>query len=439
MSNRYLHRELRKYCESDILPMHMPGGKRRVGLLPGNDITEITGFDNLHAPSGIIKELESGLASLWHAQEAFLSVNGATAMIGAAICAAMRYYPGGKVLAASNCHLSVWHAIEMTGCMHAVVDPVTEPGIPFALEISPESIETALASDPSIKTVVITSPTYEGVISDTKTICSIARKYGCTLITDSAHGAHLGLDEYWGEDAEGDLVIKSTHKTLSSPTQTAVMLKYSERVRTEDIRHYVDIFESSSPSYVLMSGVSEMVEFLHSPDALKDWKDGVVFAGQELSKLQNIRVFSCDRKDPSKFVFICNGTALADILRTDYRIEAESSNSASMIAMTGIGDNRETLGRFASAMLAIDRDHPGLALSSPVSCRLPEHDIVMSLQKASRCVPERIDISEAEGRTAAEYIYSYPPGIPVILPGDRISRAQMMMTDGSVSVHAEKE
>ena len=420
MNKKTLHQQLEEYGRSGYLPMHMPGGKRRTGTFASHDITEISGFDDLHDPRGIIKELEEDIARLWHAGEAFVSVNGSTAMIESAICAAMRYCHEGKVLAASNCHLSVWHGIEMAGCKHKVIDPSCGDA-PFAMEVKPEVIEEALKDDPSIRAVVITSPTYEGIISDTRETYEITRRYGCTLIIDEAHGAHLGLDDYWGQEACGDIVIKSLHKTLSAPTQTAVMLKYSDRIQTADIRHYIDIFESSSPSYLLMSGVSEAVTLLHQRDALREWEQAVSEAEKELLQLRNIRLFTTAGKDRSKFVLICRGRELADILRVRYKIETEASYDTHLIAMTGIGDTGDSLARFTAALTEADRDHPELALRGDYSFIPPVHIPEMTLAGASGHRSYKTDISKAEGKISGGFIYDYPPGIPVIMPGDMIT------------------
>jgi len=434
MNKKSLHQQLEEYCSSGYLPMHMPGGKRRMGTLAPRDITEIKGFDDLHRPGGIIKKLEDDLADIWHAPEAFLSVNGATAMIESAVCAVMRYFPEGKVLAASNCHLSVWHGIEMCGCMHKTVDPVFCEA-PFAMEVLPASVEKALEEDPSIKAVVITSPTYEGIISDTASVYEITRKHGCALIIDESHGAHLGLDDFWGNEACGDLVIKSLHKTLSSPTQTAVMLRYSDLIPAEDIRHYIDIFESSSPSYLLMSGVSETADLLRAKGALCMWEKAVSEAEQKLASLQNIRLFTADNKDRSKIILLCKGKNLAQILRDEYKIETEAAFDTHLIAMTGIGDTVETMTRFTGAVLQADNDYPELSPYGTYNgSGSYSHKPQMTLADASRCRWICTDVCDAEGRICAEFIYDYPPGIPVLMPGDLItSEAVCLLNDRSVT------
>ena len=421
MCDRPLHERLAGYADGHFLPMHMPGGKRRVGRYSHEDITEIEGFDTLHSPTGVIKDLENKLAGIWGAGEAFISVNGATAMIEAAVCAALKYHPDGKILVSSNSHLSVWHGIEMSGAMHVVTEPVCRAGVPFVMETDPESVELELKKDPDIKAVVITSPTYEGILSDTASIYEITKRHGCTLIVDCAHGAHLGTDSYWGPDMCGDLVIKSTHKTLSSPTQTAVMLKYSDRVSTEDIRHYIDIFESTSPSYLLMAGLSEMAELLNRPGCQDDWKNGIDVCVKMLGGLTNIRLFRSELSDPSKFVLLCKGKETAHILRNEYGIEVEAAFDTHLIAMSGIGDNEDTLRKFAEAVLAIDEDHIELRPEDTVLPVTYGHTSDITLGRAARLVRETIPADSSAGRICGQFIYSYPPGIPVLIPGDIIS------------------
>ena len=269
--------------------------------------------------------MEDCAASIWNARNAFLSVNGSSALILAAIWSASILNPGTKILTAMNCHLSVWNALELTGSTIVPLMPAFDPELPFAGHISPSDIERNLARDPSIKTVIITSPTYEGVLSDTDEIFRITRKYDAVLITDSAHGAHLGLDDsFFGPDAKGDLVIKSLHKTLSSPTQTAVML-LNEGCPIEErlIRRGLDIFETSSPSYILLGGISKCLALLNSkgPEILKPWEEAISYAETNLRGLRNFKLWEAPVRERSKFVLMGMGSALFEYLRGTFNIE----------------------------------------------------------------------------------------------------------------------
>lgn len=427
--NDRLGAALKLYLGTDPLPMHMPGGKRNPDFVSQafmRDITEIGGFDNLHSPTGILKDMEDCAATIWNARNAFISVNGSTALILAAIWSASILYPNTKILTAMNCHLSVWNALELTGSSIVPLMPAFDIGLPFAGPVAPSDIERVLARDPSIKIVVITSPTYEGVQSDTEEIFRITRKYDALLITDSAHGAHLGIDNsFFGPDSKGDIVIKSLHKTLSSPTQTAVMLLHEGCPIEESlVRRGLDIFETSSPSYILLSGVSKCLSSLYSkgPAILKPWEEAIVYAEENLRGLKNFRLWEAPVRERSKFVIMGYGDFVFDQLRGTFNIECEASFPSHMIAMTGIGDTVNSVKRFCDAVKAIDDavDEP-YTESQFISRPYPR--FAMTLREAAqsrlRCV--ELEPEYCIGRASGAFIYAFPPGIPVLMPGEVIT------------------
>ena len=427
--NDRLGAALKLYLGTDPLPMHMPGGKRNPDFVSQafmRDITEIGGFDNLHAPTSLLKDMEDCAASVWGAQNAFLSVNGSSALILAAIWSASILNPGSKIITAMNCHLAVWNAIELTGSTIVPLMPAFDPELPFAGHVSASDIDRMLARDPSIKTVVITSPTYEGVLSDTEEIFRVTRKYDAVLITDCAHGAHLGLDDsFFGPDAKGDLVIKSLHKTLSSPTQTAVMLSYEGcPVDVSLIRRGLDIFETSSPSYVLLGGISKCLAQLNSkgPAVLKPWEEAISYAENNLKGLRNFRLWQAPVRERSKFVLMGKGNSLFEYLRGTFNIECEASFPSHLIAMTGIGDTTDSLKRFCDAVIATDDAMEGQYIPSEFVAR-PYPKFAMTLREAAqdrlRCV--ELEPEYCIGRVAGEFIYGFPPGIPLLMPGEVIS------------------
>ena len=427
--NDRLGAALKLYLGTDPLPMHMPGGKRNPDFVSPafmRDITEIGGFDNLHSPTGLLKDLEDCAASIWKADNAFLSVNGSTALILAAIWSASILNPDAKILTAMNCHLAVWNAIELTGSTIVPLMPAFDAGLPFAGHISPSDIERTLARNPSIKTVVITSPTYEGVMSDTDEIFRITRKYDAVLITDCAHGSHLGLDEdFFGPDAKGDLVIKSLHKTLSCPTQTAVMLRAKGCPIDESlIRRGIDIFETSSPSYILLGEVSKCLAKLNSKGAaiLKPWEEAIEYAEQNLTGLRNFRLWRAPVRERSKFVLTGMGEVLFEYLRGTFNIECEACFPSHLIAMTGIGDTPDSIKRFCDAVIATDNVIDGQYAESAFISR-PYPKIAMTLREASRSrlLCEQLTPDRCTGRVSGEFIYGFPPGIPLLMPGEIIT------------------
>lgn len=427
--NDRLGAALKLYLGTDPLPMHMPGGKRNPDFVSQafmRDITEIEGFDNLHAPTGLLKDMEECAASLWKAENAFLSVNGSTALILAAIRGAAMLNPGSKILTAMNCHLSVWNAIELTGNRIVPLMPAFDAELPFAGHISAKDVEKALARDPQIKTVIITSPTYEGVISDTVEIFRITKKYDAVLITDCAHGAHLGLDDgFFGPDAKGDLVIKSLHKTLSSPTQTAVMLLHKGcPVDVPLIRRGLDIFETSSPSYILLTGISKCLAGLSSkgPAVLKPWEDAITYAEKNLGPLKNFKLWRAPVRERSKFVLMGNGNMLIEYLRGTFNIECEAGFPSHLIAMTGIGDTADSLKRFCDAVIATDEAIDGQYVPSEFISR-PYPKFAVTLKEAAEHQARSVDLEPefAIGLPSSGFIYGFPPGIPLLMPGEVIT------------------
>ena len=427
--NDRLGAALKLYLGTDPLPMHMPGGKRNPDFVSQafmRDITEIGGFDNLHSPEGLLKDLEDCAASIWKSENAFLSVNGSTALLLAAIWSASIQYPGTKILTAMNCHLAVWNAIELTGSKTVPLMPAFDPELPFAGHISAKDVEKNLARDPSIKTVVITSPTYEGVLSDTDEIFRITRKYDAVLITDSAHGAHLGLDDsFFGPDSKGDLVIKSLHKTLSSPTQTAVMLRHEGcPIDVSLIRRGLDIFETSSPSYILLGGISKCLAQINAkgPGILKPWEDAITYAENNLCSLRNFKLWTAPVRERSKFVLMGNGNTLLEYLRGTFNIECEAGFPSHLIAMTGIGDTEESLKRFCDAVTATDEVMDGHYMPAEFVSR-PYPKFALTLQEAARLRMRSVDLEPefAIGLPSSEFIYGFPPGIPLLMPGEVIT------------------
>ena len=421
--------------------MHMPGHKGNTALVPSflkKDITEITGFDNLHSPTGIIKDIEDDAALIWHASSAVISVNGATAPILASVTAASSY---GKILIASNCHISVWHALEISGAEFDAIDPSTDPQYPFFLSVDPSKIKDILNSDPSIRTVVITSPTYEGVLSDVESIYKITQESGATLIVDASHGSHLGLNEYFPDTQAADVVIKSLHKTLHSPTQTALLLTYSERISESLIRHYMDIYESSSPSYLLMEGIGRVLkDILSRPGLTGTWAGALENCRNKLrNELCHIKLFELEGADPSKLVLltgdVIDGTKLAALLKEE-GVEVEASFEDYLIAMTGIGDNEETLMKFTSALIKIDSGLTGEAAKTYKNF-IPESkpEYVMTIRDAVRSPYKALPKEECEGKISASYVFRYPPGIPVLIPGQKITEDRLkLISDASLKV-----
>lgn len=432
-SDKSLLESLRRLSQSDILPMHMPGHKRNTGGALGElgaayDITEIDGFDDLHDPSGIIKNIEDSAAALWGAQRSRILVGGSTCGILAAIYAAT--HRGDSIIMARGCHRSVYHAVELCGLnpVYIGADRYTEFG--FALSVDLAEIEKAIAENPDSTAVVITSPTYEGIISDVAEIARMAHGAGMILIVDEAHGAHLGMGGFSDGAVKcgADIVVQSLHKTLCCLTQTAVLHRCSDRVDDSTTSHAIDIFETSSPSYLLMASIDECIRSINS-SGLDGWHSSISAVAEKLKKMNNLHLptkttdgeFDFDISKLTVYSGRISGFSLADILRSQYRIEVEMAAPGYVVAMSGMGDTVETLDRFSSALLDID-SREELFSESVIKCPefvMPER--CMPVGAAVNAEYEVVCADDAVGRVSAEYITAYPPGIPAVVPGEVLS------------------
>jgi len=356
--------------------MHMPGHKRNTGLLPPGipydiDITEIHGFDDLHDPCGILRETAELAAGLYGSSRAFLLVNGSTVGILAAIGA--HTTRGDKILATTNCHRSVRNAAALFGLDPVYMTPETDKMSGIALSISPEAVDLALENTPDIKLAVITSPSYEGVISDIRAIADIAHKRNIPLLVDSAHGAHLGFSPGFPDSAVhagADVVVMSLHKTLPALTQCSLLHICGDLSNAGEKARLLSVLQTSSPSYVLMASIDYCLRLLASDkDKLfYDYEQNLSRFSEDIRTLKTLYVLCHGSAhpcpdffafDPGKLVIVTNNTALsgvmlADILRTEYKIELELAGSDYAIAMTGICDRTEGFTRLAEALMAID-------------------------------------------------------------------------------------
>ncbi|NCB51044.1 MAG: aminotransferase class V-fold PLP-dependent enzyme [Clostridia bacterium] len=449
-----LARAISEYTAGHSLPMHMPGHKRSAalpGALPYElDITEIAGFDDLHRARGILLRAEERAAGLWKSRRCFFLVGGSTCGILAAVRAATK--PGDTVLVARNCHRSVYHAIELCALRPVYLFPEADQETGIAGSIAPEQVKKALTGNPEAVLVVLTSPTYEGVISDLEGVAAAAHGFDVPVLVDGAHGAHLGFSPYFpkGPVACGaDIVVMSLHKTLPALTQTALLHFSGGLIDDERLGRELSVFETSSPSYVLMASIDLCVGLLQDrgktmfADFEKDLED---FYGR-MQKLKNLKIFGPDGPtffgfDRGKIVITTrsagvSGAELSKNLRERFGIEVEMACAGYIVAIASICDTKETLGRFADALLAIDVEFlpsaksPGPFASPIPEVRIPSHDAVFRRGNT-------VGIFEAEGRTALEYLWAYPPGIPLVVPGEAVTvevlRTIREMTTAGVTV-----
>ena len=443
-----LYRALEIYSQEDYYPFHMPGHKRNPDTvntdLPfDRDITEIEGFDNLHHPEGILKKAQETAANVYGTKECYYSVNGSTAALLAAVSAAVPRK--GQILVARNCHKAVYHALYLRNLIPTYVYPQMDQKWWINGGISPDKVERALAENPEIKAVLLTSPTYDGVVSDIEKIAEIVHRYEIPLIVDEAHGAHFHFSNYFPTSAAelgADLVIQSFHKTLPSMTQTAVLHNCSDRVDSRLIRRFMGIYQSSSPSYILMASMDACMEKMSSDgnEMFREFTKILEKARRRLSECKYIRLVSPEigtagvfDYDRSKLLFSTRyasmtGSELAQILLEKYHIQVEMETEHYVLALAAVGDSEEGFERLCQAIEEIDQEEAQKKkekreAEEPKAGRTAYTSLsqFMSITEAMESESEIRKLEESVGRISAEFGYLYPPGIPLIVPGEQIT------------------
>ena len=470
-----LYRQLQEYCRSDVYPLHMPGHKRRMGDFGDPfsvDITEVEGFDNLHQAEGLLKEAQENAAGLYGAEETFFLVNGSTAGVLSAIGACAHSRSSSRILMARNSHRSAYHALYLNR-----LDPVflypghyrnADRGIPEAFyedeegfpllngKIPPEQVEQALQEFPEACAVFVTSPTYDGVVSDIAEIARIAHKASVPLIVDEAHGAHFGFHPAFPPSAlsqGADLVIQSVHKTLPSLTQTALLHVQGTLADRTLLRRMLRIYQTSSPSYVLMASIDRCVREMAQDGQflMQQLSDHLEQFNARMENLKQLQILPTD--DPSRILIGTGSSGLSGkqicaMLRTQYHLEPEMEAPGYVLAIMSVGDDAEGFRRLGDALLEIDRtagrEIPAgsgiprtsvktggegkTAAAADRICEMPyasmgTAETVIPLWKAWDMPKEGTALSRCEGRISAEVVCVYPPGIPIVVPGERIGRS----------------
>lgn len=447
----HLFELLKQYAEGDIYPYHMPGHKRQAwGMLPRQlyemDITEIEGFDNLHQPEGILSEMQQRAARIYGADESFYLINGSTCGILCALSSALP--PGGHILMARNCHKSAYHGAYLRNLAVSYLWPAYLKEYDIYDTVTPEQIRGALEREPDIGAVLIVSPTYEGRIADVEAIAGAVHEKGIPLIVDEAHGAHLGLAEGFSRNscqAGADLVIHSVHKTLPSLTQTALLHVNGERIDRRLLKRFLHIYQSSSPSYLLMASIDNALQYVEAwgQEAFKKFRRLYGEMMERLAGCRHLRFLrdvqteyggwtECmqGRQDIGKLLISVKltnltGRQLYEILLDKYHLQTEMAAESYVLAMFTVNDGEEAYRRMTEALLEIDESLTVLPTEDK-----PEKKAV-NLEGRGDAVPlaaawdmpaEEILLEESIGRYAGEFISLYPPGIPLLVPGERMTK-----------------
>jgi arginine decarboxylase len=428
-----------------IVPFDVPGHKRGRGnkLLTeflgercmSVDVNSMKSLDNLCHPVSVIREAEQLAADAFQAAHAFFMVGGTTSAVQAMILSTLK--AGDQIILPRNVHQSVINAMVLCGAVPAYVNPETDARLGIALGMCFASVERAVTETPNAKAILINNPTYYGICSDIRRITQLAHAHGMRMLVDEAHGTHL----YFGEDmplsamaAGADMAAVSLHKSGGSLTQSSMLL-CGGSVNADYVRQVINITQTTSASYLLLVSldISRRNLALHGAEVFDKVTRLARYAREEINDLGDYYAFSKELVNGDS-IFDFDETKLSvntldvglagievyDLLRDRYDIQVEFGDLGNILAYLSVGDRAKHIERLISALSDIRRLHKrerkGLWESEYLS---PE--VVFSPQTAFYAKKESLPLQSCAGGVSAEFVMSYPPGIPILAPGERIT------------------
>ena len=440
-----------EYVGRDILPFHVPGHKRGKGVdeefynFMGEgafsmDVTIFKMVDGLHHPKSCIREAQELAADAYGVKHSFFAVNGTSGAIQAMIMSVMK--AGEKILVPRNVHKSVSAGIILSGSEPVYMNPEIDENLGIALGVKPQTVENMLKQDPDIAAVLLINPTYYGVATDIKKIADIVHSYDIPLIVDEAHGPHLHFHEELpisAVDAGADICTQSTHKILGAMTQMSLIHVNSDRVDVEKVKQILSLLHTTSPSYPLMASLdcarrqiatqgrellTRTIELARRFRREANRIPGIYCFGEELMGKEGFFAF-----DPTKITISAKelglkGFELESLLVDDYNIQMELSDYYNTLGLVTIGDTEESIEKLLSALRDISRRFIDNSKHLEKNfIKLPDTpELVLMPREAFYSEKNKVPFKESVGKICGEMIMAYPPGIPIIIAGERISQ-----------------
>lgn len=440
-----LYDALTKHRYKSKWSFHVPGHKNGTfgfsedeafaSVLP-IDVTELTGLDDLHEPEGVIKEAQELTATLYGVNHSYFLVGGST--VGNLVMLLSSFQEGDVVLIQRNCHKSVLNGLELAGLQPVFLAPEIDPIGQFATGLTVQHVEKALRDYPEAKGILLTNPNYYGVAVDLKEIIQFMHERDLLVLVDEAHGAHLGRDFRFPDSAiaEGaDMVVHSAHKTLPAMTMGAYLHSNSFRVDEKRVKHYLQVLQSSSPSYPIMASLDWARGYLEgmTKEDFDFTIQGVMEFREALSRVPDLEVLKAPegcRLDPLKVTvqsrWGLTGYELQRKLEQHgiYTELADPNNVLFVLPLGGMKDIGSIMKSIEEALRQDSSQH--VTLHRTV---VPKMEAVSALGAAYKemayMASETALLSNSKGRIAAESVIPYPPGIPLIARGERITPAMI--------------
>jgi len=442
-----IYTALQQYAGKDFLRLHMPGhiGKgikqQELCRLAALDLTEIPGLDDLHLPTGVIKESQELLARAFGAAKSYFLVNGATSGVHALFLALNK--EGEKVLLPRNAHRSFYGGLVLSGAVPVYLPVQVETDLGVALSVTAEDVNSLLISNPDVNNVFISSPSYYGTGCDIAAIAAITSGYNKLLLVDEAHGAHFAFSPLYPKTAlesGADAVVNGLHKTLPVFNQGAC-LHLSARL-ADDLRmaKTLSLLTTTSPSYPILASI-ELARILMEESGESLLEESYQLSTEYRRKINTIAGLSCCEQelqavngvmglDPLKILVSLRGSALngyqfGALLRERYGVQVELEDHNFILAMFTIFHDRNDWEKFYHALQAIAATYPGRERTKPRVELPPLPPMLLTPRQAFMASSLKVPVKEALNRIAAEMIAIYPPGIPCLLPGELINQEML--------------
>jgi arginine decarboxylase len=442
-----IYTALQQYAGKDYLRLHMPGhaGKgikqEELRSLAALDLTEIPGLDDLHLPTGVIKESQELLARAFGAAKSYFLVNGATSGIHTLFLALNQ--EGSKVLLPRNAHRSFYGGLVLSGATPVYIPVQVEAELGIALTVTAEDVNRLLILNPEVNNVFISSPSYYGTGSDIEAIASITISHNKLLLVDEAHGAHFTFSRFYPQTAlesGADGVVNGLHKTLPVFNQGACLHLSARLAGDSRIAKSLSLLTTTSPSYPILASIDLARQFMEEKG------ESILEKSYQLSReyRQKINAITglncCDQElqavtgvtglDPLKMLVSVQGSSLdgyqfAALLRERYGIQVELEGTNFILAMFSLFHDRNDWEEFYQALQVIAATYPGRERAWSNVELPPTPPILLSPRQAFMASYHQVPVKDALNQVAAEMIAVYPPGIPCILPGELINQEML--------------
>ncbi|WP_261022572.1 aminotransferase class I/II-fold pyridoxal phosphate-dependent enzyme [Streptococcus mitis] len=441
-----IYEALVKLRKKRIVPFDVPGHKRGRGnpelveLLGekcvGIDVNSMKPLDNLGHPISIIRYAEELAADAFGAAHAFLMIGGTTSSVQTMILSTCK--TGDKIILPRNVHKSAINALVLCGAIPIYIEMSVDPKIGIALGLENERVEQAIKDHPDAKAILINNPTYYGICSDLKGLTEMAHEAGMMVLVDEAHGAHLHFTDKLpisAMDAGADMAAVSMHKSGGSLTQSSILL-IGNQMNPEYVRQIINLTQSTSASYLLMASldISRRNLVLRGKESFEKVIELSEYARREINAIGGYYAYSkelidgvsvCDF-DVTKLSVYTQGIGLTgievyDLLRDEYDIQIEFGDIGNILAYISIGDRIQDIERLVGALADIKRlySRDGKDL---IAGEYIQPELVLSPQEAFYSERKSLTLDESVGRVCGEFVMCYPPGIPILAPGERITR-----------------